>query len=175
MHPGRVRTLIAHEPPLTELLPDAEEQWAATKGITDTFRTDGFHAAWMQFMVNAGFDMENDGGFDTGAPDAGVHDEGGEPVPAEPSEKELAEATRFFVHDLEPTTRYVPDAAAVNAGAARVVIGIGVDSSRLLTYRTSVATAELLGCPTVEFPGDHGGFMGAPDAFAKRLREVLAG
>jgi pimeloyl-ACP methyl ester carboxylesterase len=175
MHPGRVRTLIAHEPPLTELLPDAEEQWAATKGITDTFRTDGFHAAWMQFMVNAGFDMENDGEFDTGAPDAGVHDEGGEPVPAEPSEKELAEATRFFVHDLEPTTRYVPDAAAVNAGAARVVIGIGVDSSRLLTYRTSVATAELLGCPTVEFPGDHGGFMGAPDAFAKRLREVLAG
>jgi pimeloyl-ACP methyl ester carboxylesterase len=175
MHPGRVRTLIAHEPPLTELLPDAEEQWAATKGITDTFRTDGFHAAWMQFMVNAGFDMESDGEFDTGAPDAGVHDEGGEPVPAEPSEKELAEATRFFVHDLEPTTRYVPDAAAVNAGAARVVIGIGVDSSRLLTYRTSVATAELLGCPTVEFPGDHGGFMGAPDAFAKRLREVLAG
>jgi hypothetical protein len=170
-----VRTLIAHEPPLTELLPDAEEQWAATKGITDTFRTDGFHAAWMQFMVNAGFDMENDGEFDTGAPDAGVHDEGGEPVPAKPSEKELAEATRFFVHDLEPTTRYVPDAAAVNAGAARVVIGIGVDSSRLLTYRTSVATAELLGCPTVEFPGDHGGFMGAPDAFAKRLREVLAG
>jgi pimeloyl-ACP methyl ester carboxylesterase len=174
-HPGRVQTLIAHEPPLTELLPDAEEQWAATKGITDTFRTDGFHAAWMQFMVNAGFDMENDGEFDTGAPDGGVHDEGGEPVPAEPSEKELAEATRFFVHDLEPTTRYVPDAAAVNAGAARVVIGIGVDSSRLLTYRTSVATAELLGCPTVEFPGDHGGFMGAPDAFAKRLREVLAG
>jgi hypothetical protein len=56
-----------------------------------------------------------------------------------------------------------------------VVIGIGVDSSRLLTYRTSIATAELLGCPRVEFPGDHGGFMGAPDEFANRLREVLAG
>jgi pimeloyl-ACP methyl ester carboxylesterase len=167
MHPGRVRTLIAHEPPLTELLPDAEEQWAATKGITDTFRTHGFHAAWMRFMLNAGFDMN--------AHDGEAHDKSGGPVPAEPSEKELAEATRFFVHDLEPTTRYVPDAAAVNAGTGRVVIGIGVDSSRLLTYRTSIATAELLGCPRVEFPGDHGGFMGAPDEFANRLREVLAG
>jgi pimeloyl-ACP methyl ester carboxylesterase len=170
MHPGRVRTLIAHEPPLTELLPDAAEQWAATQGITDTFRTAGFHAAWMQFMVNAGFDV----GFDGDAPDGAAHDKTGAPVPAEPSEKELAEATRFFVHDLEPTTRYVPDAAAVGAGAARVVIGIGEDSSRLLTYRTSTATAELLGCPTVEFPGDHGGFMGAPEAFAQRLRDVLA-
>jgi pimeloyl-ACP methyl ester carboxylesterase len=29
-HPGRVRTLVAHEPPLLELLPDAAEQRAAT-------------------------------------------------------------------------------------------------------------------------------------------------
>jgi pimeloyl-ACP methyl ester carboxylesterase len=162
LYPGRVRTLIAHEPPLTELLPDAEEQWAATKDITDTFRTDGFHAAWMKFMLNAGFDM------------GGAEGDGSSQGAPVPSDRELAEATRFFVHDLEPTTRYVPDAAAVNAGATRVVIGIGADSSRLLTYRTSMATAELLGVSCVEFPGDHGGFMGAPVAFAGRLREVLA-
>jgi pimeloyl-ACP methyl ester carboxylesterase len=167
LHPGRVRTLIAHEPPLTELLPDAEEQWAATKGIMDTFRTDGFHAAWYQFMVNAGFDMS--------APDGEVQDKSGGPVPSEPSTKELAEATRFFVHDLEPTTRYVPDAAAVNAGATRVVIGIGEDSRHLLTYRTSAATAELLGAESATFPGDHGGFLGAPVEFADTLRKVLAG
>jgi pimeloyl-ACP methyl ester carboxylesterase len=162
LYPGRVRTLVAHEPPLTELLPDAEEQWAATKDITDTFRVDGFHAAWMKFMLNAGFDMDGGGnGGNQGAP--------------VPSDRELAEATRFFVHDLEPTTRYVPDAAAVNAGATRVVIGIGADSSKLLTFRTSLATAELLGVPSAMFPGDHGGFMGAPVAFANRLREVLAG
>jgi pimeloyl-ACP methyl ester carboxylesterase len=166
LYPGRVRTLVAHEPPLTELLPDAEEQWAATKDITDTFHTDGFHAAWMKFMHNAGFDMDGGAG--------GAADGGGQGVPV-PSDRELAEATRFFVHDLEPTTRYVPDAAAVNAGATRVVIGIGADSTRLLTYRTSLATAELLGVPSAVFPGDHGGFMGAPVAFAERLREVLAG
>lgn len=43
-----------------------------------------------------------------------------------------------------------------------------------MTYRTSTALAELLGTAPVEFPGDHGGFIGAPDAFADTLREVLA-
>ena len=32
-HPARVRTLVAHEPPLLELLPDAEQQRAATEDI----------------------------------------------------------------------------------------------------------------------------------------------
>jgi len=54
-HPGRVRTLIAHEPPLLELLPDAAQQRANTKDIIDTYRTDGMGVAWFKFMVNAGF------------------------------------------------------------------------------------------------------------------------
>src|SRR6185436_338144 len=55
--PGRVRTLVAHETPLLELLPDAAQQRAATQDIIDTFRSDGMHAAWFTFMSNAGFDM----------------------------------------------------------------------------------------------------------------------
>ncbi|MCW2517245.1 MAG: Hydrolase, partial [Mycobacterium sp.] len=35
------------------------------------------------------------------------------------------------------------------------------------------AVAQRLGIDTTEFPGDHGGFMGAPGAFADRLRQVL--
>src|SRR5664279_5105180 len=35
-HPGLVRTLIAHEPPVTELLPDAEQQRAATEDMIET-------------------------------------------------------------------------------------------------------------------------------------------
>ena len=37
-----------------------------------------------------------------------------------------------------------------------------------------MALAELLGVEPVEFPGDHGGFIGAPGAFAERLRGVIA-
>jgi hypothetical protein len=51
-----------------------------------------------------------------------------------------------------------------------------------MTWRTTAAAAEALGLPLAEFPSHHGGFMGGefgyagqPEAFAARLREVLAG
>jgi pimeloyl-ACP methyl ester carboxylesterase len=158
-HPGRVRTLVAHEPPLLELLPDAAEQRANTEAILDTFHRDGFGAAWMHFMHNAGFDMP-----------AGDAPSG----PPEPSEDEVRQAARFFEIDLLPTTRYLPDIDALKNSTTRVVVGIGVDSGQLLTYRTSVALAKALGTTPVEFPGDHGGFMGAPAEFADTLRTVIS-
>lgn len=160
--PGRVRTLIAHEPPLLELLPDAEEQRAGSQAITETFLTDGLPAAWMKFMVNAGFDLA---AFGDGPPEPQ-----GEPVNPE---QELAEGARFFVHDLAPTTQYLPDFDALRESQSRIVIGLGAESGHLLTYRTSVAVADRLGTSPVEFPGDHGGFMGATGEFAARLRTVL--
>jgi hypothetical protein len=36
------------------------------------------------------------------------------------------------------------------------------------------ALAERLGTSPAIFPGDHGGFMADPDAFAAKIREVLA-
>ena len=108
-------------------------------------------------------------GFDVGGQDG----QAGAPGPAEPSEQAIAESSRFFNHELRQTTRYLPDVAALTRGPARVVIGIGVDSGHLLTCRTTTALAGLLGTPPVEFPGDHGGFLGHPDKFAKRLIEVL--
>jgi len=153
-HPGRVvRTLVAHEPPLLDLLPEA---------IIETFRADGLHAAWYQFMVTAGFDMSGPG---EGAPVE---------APPEPTEQQTREAARFFEHELRPTTRYVPDVDARKNGPSRVVIGIGADSGRLLTYGTSVALCELLGSTPVEFTGDHGGFLGAPAEFADTPRGIAS-
>ena len=159
-HPGRVGTLIAHEPPLLELLPDAEAQRAATADIVATFRTEGLQAAWLKFMVNAGFDLAVDG----------PPEPQGEPVNPEQA---LAEGARFFLHDLVPTTRYLPDVEALRASGARIVVGLGAESGHLVTQRTSVAMAERLDLDTTEFPGDHGGFMGAPAEFAARLRQLL--
>jgi hypothetical protein len=89
-----------------------------------------------------------------------------------PTGQQLAEAARFFEHELRPTCRYLPDIPALSAG--KVVVGIGEDSGHLITYRTSVALAELLGVKPLDFPGDHGGFLGAPAEFADRLRELLS-
>jgi pimeloyl-ACP methyl ester carboxylesterase len=162
-YPGRVGTLVAHEPPLIDLLPDAAAQREAMHDITEVFLTEGLPAAWMRFMVNAGFDLPS---FGDGPPEPQ-----GEPVNPEQA---LAEGARFFVHDLAPTCQYLPDFDALRASPSRVLIGLGTESGRLLTHRTSVATAERLGTPATEFPGDHGGFIGAPGEFAARLREVLA-
>jgi pimeloyl-ACP methyl ester carboxylesterase len=157
-HPTRVRTLIAHEPPVLELLSDAAAQRAKTEEIIDTFHREGVPAAMAKFMANAGFDVDPEGA----------------PVVSEPSSQQIAHATRFLAHELRGTARYVPDIAALTRGSARVVVGIGAASGSLLTYRTSVALAEQLGTPPVDFPGDHGGFIGQPAEFAQTLRTVLA-
>ncbi|GAA2429411.1 alpha/beta hydrolase [Actinomadura vinacea] len=158
-HPERVWTLVAHEPPLLELLPDAADRRATTEDIIETFHRDGVGAAWMKFMTTAGFDLSADD-----APSG---------PPGEPTEEELANSARFFNHELRGTTRYVPDTAALKAAPSRVVIGIGAESKGLVTYQTSLALADLLGTPPTEFPGDHGGFMGRPKEFAEALHKVL--
>ncbi|WP_198938154.1 alpha/beta fold hydrolase [Mycobacterium sp. IS-836] len=160
-HPARVGTLVAHEPPLLELLPDAAQQRANTEDIIDTFRREGLAAAMTKFMVNAGFQPA--GGDGQGAP-----------VAPQPSPQQLADGTRFITHELRGTAAYRPDIAALTGGPARIVVGIGAESGGLITYRTSVALAELLGVRPIEFPGDHGGFISVPDEFADVLRATLS-
>ncbi|PDP84891.1 alpha/beta hydrolase [Glycomyces fuscus] len=154
--PDRVRTVVAHEPPLMELLPDAAEQRAATEDVITTYLREGLLAARARFADNAGFPRRQ------AAPDE------------EFSEQVLADSTRFYVHELRHTIRYVPDTGALAAGPVRVVVGLGADSGGLLTARTSAALARLLGTEPVTFPGGHGGFADAPEGFAAVLNGVLA-
>jgi hypothetical protein len=77
---------------------------------------------------------------------------------------------------------YRPDVDALAAAPTRIVIAVGEESLDTFTGRTAVATAELLGQEPTVFPSHHGGFMGGefgyagqPEAFARRLREVLDG
>lgn len=78
-------------------------------------------------------------------------------------------------------THYEPDFAALRATSTRIVLAAGVESAGQLGYRGAPAAAERLGSEPVMFPSDHGGFLGGeygqagdPDAFAVKLREVLA-
>jgi pimeloyl-ACP methyl ester carboxylesterase len=157
-HPARVRTLVAHEPPVLDLLPDAANRHAATEQNISTYHRDGAEAAFLQFMATAGYDLDH---LAESMP------------PGEPSEQDLADNNRFFTHELRGTTRYTPDIAALTAGPARVVVGVGAESGRLLTYRTSAALADRLGVTMTEFPGDHGGFIVHPQEFADVVRKVI--
>jgi hypothetical protein len=77
---------------------------------------------------------------------------------------------------------YRPDVAALTAAPTRIVIAVGEETGETFTGRTSQAAAELLGLRATVFPSHHGGFLGdeyghagQPEAFARRLREVLGG
>ena len=79
-------------------------------------------------------------------------------------------------------TSYRPDVDALAGAPTRIVIAVGEESTGTFTGRTAVGTAELLGQEPTEFPSHHGGFLGGesgyagqPEAFARRLREVLDG
>ena len=76
---------------------------------------------------------------------------------------------------------YRPDLDALAAAPTRVVIAVGEESEGTFTGRTSLATAELVGQQATVFPSHHGGFLGGesgypgqPEAFARKLRDVLA-
>ena len=73
-----------------------------------------------------------------------------------------------------------PDLDALAAAPTRIVIAVGEETGNTFTGRTSAAAAALLGQEVTVFPSHHGGFLGGeygyagqPDAFARKLREVL--
>ncbi len=80
-----------------------------------------------------------------------------------------------------PCTHFEPDFEALRAASTRIVMAAGIESGGTMASRGAFAVAERLGTTAVTFPGDHGGFFGGeygqsgePDAFAAKLREVLA-
>src|SRR6266550_1694514 len=50
-HPEQVRILVAHEPPLAQLVPDREPALAAAKGIKETYLREGFGPAMAKFIA----------------------------------------------------------------------------------------------------------------------------
>jgi pimeloyl-ACP methyl ester carboxylesterase len=169
-HADQVYTLVAHEPPLTELLPDRARFRAATDDIYDTYRRDGPGPAMQKFLATVQ-------AFAGSVKDPGEANEGSPGAPD--SETNVApdqmQATieLFLGHMIRPITRYRPDAAALRAASTRVVVAFGQESTGQAAHRAAVALANLLGTTIVEFPGGHGPFMSHPDAFARTLHRVL--
>jgi pimeloyl-ACP methyl ester carboxylesterase len=164
-HPERVHTLVAHEPPCGELLPDAAEVRAAMEDVYQTARTDGVEAAMQRFQVVIGL------------ADAPPEQPQGEPTPEmlEGWARIAGNLEFFLAHGVRPLTGYAPDVAALRAGSARIVVAVGETSQGQLAHRAAVALAERLGSPPVTFPGDHGAMVSRPQECAETLHQVLSG
>jgi pimeloyl-ACP methyl ester carboxylesterase len=158
-YPDRVQTLVAHEPPVAVVLPDAEEARAGVHDIYHTYRSNGIGAAWQKFLAFAGLEMPP---------------QGEDVAPSQPTEQMVATSERFFGHGLLPIALYEPDFAALRVANTRVVIAGGTTSRGEFAQRTAAALAERLGTPLVEFPGGHGGFATDAEDFVAVLRRTLA-
>ncbi|WP_338200106.1 alpha/beta hydrolase [Candidatus Nephthysia bennettiae] len=157
-HPEQLRAIVTHEPPLIELLPDAEQLQAKTEDIYDTFRRDGQGPAWLKFGRLVAPDFDPGEMFANQGP---------------PSAEMIANGERMLAHSLRPTSLYRPDLAALRAVSDRIVVGVGADTAGQLANRTARALAARLDLPVVEFPGHHEGFVSDPEPFAAKLVEVL--
>lgn len=158
-HPELVRTVVAHEPPLNELLPDREELRAGFDDVVAIHRTGDAHGAFRKFVKLANLPV----------PDAVID----QIIPANRPTQDVADDRFQHEHMLVPTIRFVPDVAALAAASTRIVIGIGEASKGQLCDRASRALAESLGIEPTMFPGGHIGFAEDPATFAPRLRTVL--
>src|SRR5215813_4307889 len=62
-HPEQVRTLVAHEPPAAQELPDREAALAACAGIKETYLREGFGPAMAKFIALVSYEGPIPAGF----------------------------------------------------------------------------------------------------------------
>jgi pimeloyl-ACP methyl ester carboxylesterase len=172
-YPNDVSTLVAHEPPLIPVLPDAELAKRAQGGVRDAYQAKGSNAGMAAFIAMASWQGEfTEDFFARPAPDPAMF--------GMPSEDDGTRDNPLLSDRSWAITSYRPDVDKLAAAPTRIVIAVGEESSGVLTGRTAVAIAELLGQQATVFPSHHGGFAGAesgypgqPEAFARKLRAVL--
>jgi pimeloyl-ACP methyl ester carboxylesterase len=172
-HPGDVRTLVAHEPPASQLLPDREAALAACTDVHDTYLRAGYGPAMAKFIALVQL---------TGPvpPDfaATVN-----PDPAQfglPTEDDGRRDDPLVGQNIVSCNFYEYDLDVLRVSPTRIVVAVGAESADTLAHRGGLAVAERLGLEPVVFPSHHAGFAGAefgvqgdPDGFAAKLREVL--
>jgi pimeloyl-ACP methyl ester carboxylesterase len=173
-HPQRVRTLVAHEPPAVQVLPDRMEALAAVMELRRRYEREGAGPAMAGFIALVSLRGPVPADFaDRVTPD-----------PADfglPAKDDGSRDDPMFGQNIVTCTHYEHDFDALRAASTRIVLGAGAESTGELTNRAALAVAERLGTEVVTFPSHHGGFLdgefgmaGDPDAFAVTLRQVLA-
>ncbi|MGC4856731.1 alpha/beta fold hydrolase [Micromonospora sp. DT4] len=172
-HPADVVTLVAHEPPINAVLPDAAAAEHARNAFNEAYQAKGFGAGMAAFIAMTSWQGEfTDAYFAQPAPDPAMV--------GMPTDDDGSRDNPLLSKSSWAITDYRPDASVLTAASTRIVIAVGVESTGTYTARTALGTAALLGQEAVVFPSHHGGFLGGefgyagqPEEFAARLREVL--
>ena len=169
-HPETLRHVIAHEPPVVEVLPDAARQRTMFTEVYETYRAAGLQAAGNRLLAGLA-DRAPDADQDSAGAD---HDsKAAAPQPPSPTDELTTPMALFLTRVMRRFTAYAPDLDALKALSPRLTLAAGVDSRGQLLHRTATLTAELSGAGFVEFPGGHIGVAEHPAEFAERVAQVL--
>jgi pimeloyl-ACP methyl ester carboxylesterase len=172
-HPEDVRTLVAHEPPLPRILPDREAALAAARAVHETYMRRGWGAGMAHFIALVSHHGEFPDDFaQQPAPDPQMF--------GMPADDDGSRTDPLLGLALVGSIGYEPDFEALRAASTRIVMAAGNEEGTMAN-RGAYGVADRLGTTVVVFPSGHGGFlggeygqMGEPDAFAAKLRDVLA-
>jgi pimeloyl-ACP methyl ester carboxylesterase len=168
-HADQVGTLVAHEPPLMELLPDAALWRSGFEDLTKAYQAEGAFAAMGKFgtMVEEGGPKYSEEMQQSQEPPT--------PEAQEMMARMMGNFDLFVAHEIRPISAYVPDIDALRNASTRIVSAAGETSGEQAARRAAIALAERLGIPETYLPGAHGGWGADPQEFANRLRAVLLG
>jgi pimeloyl-ACP methyl ester carboxylesterase len=168
-HADKVRRLVVHEPPVTELLPDRARWRGIFTDIYDTYRAQG------AFPAMGKFGQAVEEGAPEGAPKYSEQQQQGEPTPeqAAMTQRMMGNFDFFLAHEIRAIGGYVPDVAALKRLRDRIAVAGGRASGEQGAYRAARALADAIGIELTYFEGGHGGFGASDEAFAERVHETL--
>jgi acetyltransferase/esterase len=174
-HPEAVEALVAHEPPVISVLPDAADQMVLFDELSPIIEKKGWQAGFKHFLTMNGLVPKDD-------PNALLVFFDPEKVIAPSPQLDLQKRLRgnweyFTVGEMRQVVEYVPDldkiAHNVVQHDVRLALAGGVESRGRFFYRTGQVIAERLGAEFVEFAGDHVAPAIDPVGFGSKLREHL--
>ena len=163
-HPELVRTLLVHEPPLVELLPDAPRVRSEFTELAEIYSAEGAAPAMAKF--------------------GSIVEEGGPKYSAEPPQvqspedqemmQRMAANFELFVgQEIPPLVSYTPDLDALRNSGVRIIPVAGETSGEQLARRAGIELAQRLGIQVTYLPGAHGGRGSDPSEFAEKLHAAL--
>ncbi|APU16077.1 putative hydrolase or acyltransferase of alpha/beta superfamily [Actinoalloteichus sp. GBA129-24] len=190
-HPASVSGLVAHEPPIITVLPDAEEQAAFFVEIDRVTREEGALPAFLLFSSTIGRHrpptlLRHPAGRRTAAAALPValrladrwSRRRSAPAAETPEGRHrarlLGNVEFLMAREVAPLVSHVPDVAALRACGVPILFAGGRESRSFYYHRAGEVLAGLLGVEFVDFPGHHTSFRTHPDSFARALRHAVA-
>jgi pimeloyl-ACP methyl ester carboxylesterase len=162
-YPHRVSKLVAHEPPLLSILPDASKHLKFVDDVYETYRRSGVEEAMSVFSAAIGLQR----------PVASMPRGRLPPEAAELMQRIHRNFVYWFEHELRQYPRVTPDFDRLQAVAGKIILAGGRESREQFPYQPNLVLAQRLGLEVIDFPGNHIGYVPHAAAFAEQLGNCL--